>query len=119
MEETILEIINKLQNFAIIDSSDEIQIENISSNDINIQILPVNIGLDRLDIIFNPNANILITFDNERINIFSMLNSTVTNEVVDSFINKFFENFNIVQRLFMPPRADIPFRWDELILGDD
>ena len=48
-----------------------------------------------------------------------MLNSTVTNEVVDSFINKFFENFNIVQRLFMPPRADIPFRWDELILGDD
>ena len=90
MEETILEIINKLQNFAIIDSSDEIQIENISSNDINIQILPVNIGVDRLDIIFNPNANILITFDNERINIFSMLNSTVTTEVVASFINKFF-----------------------------
>ena len=40
MEETILEIINKLQNFAIIDSSDEIQIENSSSNDINIQIVP-------------------------------------------------------------------------------
>ena len=63
MEETILEIIHNIQNFAIIDSSDEIQIENFSSNGINVQILPVNIGIDRLDIIFNPNANILITFD--------------------------------------------------------
>lgn len=119
MEETILEIINNLQNFVIVDFSDETQIENISSNNINIQILPVNIGIDRLDIIFNPYANILITFDNERINIFSMLNSTVTNEIVDDFIDKFFENFNIMQRLCMSPRADIPFRWDELILGDN
>ena len=118
MEELILDIISNFNNFSVINFNDETEIENINSENINIQLQHGNININRVVLNFNPLADMFITFDNTKINIYSRTSQKLPDNIVQGFINEIFNHINIENRILMSPRYDIPFRWDELILGE-
>ena len=119
MEEQILNIISQFNNnFRVINFNNEMEVEDINPNNINIQLRNGNINIDMVERNMQPLADILITFSDSTINIFSRISLKLSDRIVDNFIQIFFEQFNVIQRVSSDPRRDLPFRWDELSVGE-
>jgi len=116
MEKTILNIINNLEKFTFVDFDND-SIDNINSLSENHYIVQLrnnrhNIENDTKN--FNSKADILISYDDVQINIYTKISEKYVESEIQNLINSLYKKFPVKNRMSNRPNI---IRFDTLNLS--